>query len=537
MHKPDVQEHIAIRYQALGYSVIPLDPHSKVPHQGLLPGRQWAPYQAQPALRELVKAWAGVDPEPNWGLVCGQVSHGLYCGDCDDFGYAQWVLAHARDPLLRGACVVKSGSGKAHIWFLSPSRLESHVWKPRTGSKVGDVRGDGRAGALGSYMVVPPSIHPDTGQPYEVVAGGFDKLPLIENGDAFLAEILAAYRQEVPDGNPPAPTSRAVLHLEAEDRLRVQAHVRDLMLKQKIKDTLLVPGHQAPGSKHWTMLQDASRSAVDYAVCCELIRKGQTFEQVEEIFAATEIGNNRYLVKDTKHNTGYGYLRTTYDNAAREVEEQRRQSRVAVGQNFEVTEVTRMKHTRKLVLYRVRMQFTLPGRDPFLRGVEIGSDVLGIEDRFVRTVFDQTGVWPLLNQNHKGKHNYPAFVQAVADMVIEDQQMPAAMTREGHMASELWAWMRPMMPRADQPIRAADASPLGWRIEDTWYLRLREVYRKLQAMRADFHYEDLGPVLAKLGETSAHDHYWEDTGDMETLVMVTRAPRARPELPALPAPS
>ena len=213
MQAPDAREHIAVRYQRQKFSVIPLEVHGKRPHEGLLPGRQWAPYQATPAERAVVTTWTAMTPEPNWGLVCGQVSGGLYCGDCDDFGYAQWVLAHARDPLLRGACVVKSGSGKAHIWFLSPTRLESHVWKPRTGTKVGDVRGDGRPGALGSYMVVPPSIHPDTGQPYEVVAGSFDALPMIDNGDAFLAEILAAYRQEVPDSTPPvSPTSQGGAH-------------------------------------------------------------------------------------------------------------------------------------------------------------------------------------------------------------------------------------------------------------------------------------------------------------------------------------
>jgi hypothetical protein len=536
MQSPVVREHIALRYLSQGFSPIPLDPGDKRPHGTLLPGRQWGPYQTKAAPPELVRAWAGMIPEPNWGLVCGQVSHGLYCGDCDDFHYAQWVLAHARDPLLRGACVVRSGSGKAHIWFISPNRLESHVWKPRQGAKVGDVRGDGRPGALGSYMVVPPSIHPDTGQAYEVVAGGFDALPVIDNGDAFLAEILAAYRQEVPEGSPPPPpTSRNVLTLSPEDRLRVQNHVRDLKLKQKIKDTILVQGNQAPGSKHWIGLQDDSRSGIDFAVVCELIRKGQTFDQVEEIFAGSEIGNNRYLAKNIKHSTGYGYLKTTYDNAAREIEEQRRQSRVAKGQNFEVLEVARMKHTRKLVTYSIQVQFTLPNRDPFVKSVEIPSDVLGMEDRFTRAVFDQTGVHPILTANHRGKHNYPSFMQAVSDMVIEDQQVPVAMTREGHFAAELRLWMQILQPRLEPPT-LGEASSMGWLIGDTYYLRLREIYRKLQAQRAEFHYEDLGPVLAVLGETGAINHYWPETGETETLVTVTLAPRPRASLPALPAP-
>ena len=315
----------------------------------------------------------------------------------------------------------------------------------------------------------------------------------------------------------------------------MQAHVRDLKLKQKIKDTILVQGNQSPGSKHWMMIQDDSRSGIDYAVVCELIRKGQTFEQVEEIFAATEIGNNRYLAKNIKHSTGYAYLKTTYDNAARDIEEQRRQSRVAKGQNFEVLDVVRVKRARKLVVYLIQVQFTLPNRDPFVREIEVPSDILGMEDRFTRAVFDQTGVVPVLATIHRGKHNYPALVQAISDMVTEDQQVPVALTREGHFASELWLWMQALRPRLEPPT-LGDASSLGWLMGDTYYLRVREVFRKLQTQRTEFHHEDLGPVLSVLGETGVYTHVWE-TGEPETLITVTRPSAPRPGLPALPAPS
>jgi hypothetical protein len=53
-----------------------------------------------------------------------------------------------RDPLMRGACIVRSGSGKAHIWFISPAW--SRMSGGPGGAKVGDVRGDSRPGALGS---------------------------------------------------------------------------------------------------------------------------------------------------------------------------------------------------------------------------------------------------------------------------------------------------------------------------------------------------------------------------------------------------
>jgi hypothetical protein len=367
------------------------------------------------------------------------------------------------------------------------------------------------------------------------VAGDFDSLPVIDNGEEFLASILAAYRQEVPEGiNPPAPTSRATLDLDADERLRIQTHVRDLRLKRKIQDTLLVPGMQAPGSKHWQGMADDSRSAVDFAVVCELIRKEQTFEQVEQIFAGTEIGSNRYLARDRHHSTGYAYLRTTYDNALREIEQQRKNSRVAVGQNFEVREVVRIRRNQKVALYRMLIQFTITGRDPFVKRVDIPADILILEDRFTREVFNQANAFPVLSANHKGKHNYPAFAQAVADMVTEDQKTPASMTREGHMALELWAYMRPMMARVADPASLGEVMGLGWRIGDTYYLKIREVYRKLQSMRVEFHHEDLEIVLPLIGEFELYVHQWQDGGEPEHMVKVTRASRQQRALPALP---
>ena len=536
MQAPDVREHIAVRYQALGFSPIPLDPGDKRPHATLLPNRAWGPYQAAPAPRELVRAWADMVPEPNWGLVCGQVSHGLYCGDCDDLHFAQWVLAHARDPLLRGACIVKSGSGKAHIWFLSPTRLESHVWKPRQGSKVGDVRGDGRPGALGSYMVVPPSIHPDTGQAYAVVAGGFDALPVIDNGEAFLAEVLAAYRQEVPENGtpPPPPTSRAVLTLAPEDRLRIQAHVRDLKLKGKIKDTILVQGNQTPGTRHWAMTQDDSRSGIDFAVVCELVRKGQTFEQVEEIFAATEIGNNRYLAKNIKHSTGYAYLKLTYDNAAKEVETQRRNSRVAKGDNFQVVNVTRLM-TGTQTEFSLQIDFT----DRGLQVLRMNAEDLFREERFYDACHSQFAVHPNLIQSHRGKHGYVLFAQAVVDMATDTVYAPREASLEGFLASIVLRYRGELIEQRRLPEDVQDIGRMGWAFQGTAYFRVGEVLVRLRSQPGSFKPADLPKVIAMMGKGWSLASFTWANGETETVLTgplrATSAPR--PGLPALPAPS
>src|SRR5262245_12614456 len=103
MYAPDVPP--PLEYLRQGASVIPLAPHDKRPYLAILDNQTWAPYQQRRARLDEVKVWLARGADHNWGVVCGTVSGGLYCGDVDDPHFARWVIEHARDPILRGACV------------------------------------------------------------------------------------------------------------------------------------------------------------------------------------------------------------------------------------------------------------------------------------------------------------------------------------------------------------------------------------------------------------------------------------------------
>lgn len=64
--------------------------------------------------------------------------------------------------LLPPTAWVRTGGGGAHLYYRHPGRsVPCSTGKPGRGLGPGvDVRGDG------GYVVAPPSIHPDTGQPY-----------------------------------------------------------------------------------------------------------------------------------------------------------------------------------------------------------------------------------------------------------------------------------------------------------------------------------------------------------------------------------
>ena len=135
-----------------GCCVIPLAERSKRPILA-----SWAEYQKRrPDASERFE-WFGDHPELNIGVVCGWVS-----GDGD--GRSLVVLDFDSPESYREF-------GKAHLeivnhtWIAKTAR-GYHVYL-RTSGKVQTTKiAGGDLKAEGSYVVAPPSIHPDTGQPY-----------------------------------------------------------------------------------------------------------------------------------------------------------------------------------------------------------------------------------------------------------------------------------------------------------------------------------------------------------------------------------
>jgi hypothetical protein len=100
--------------------------------------------------------WWAKYPDANIGIATGAA--GLVVIDPDKEGDKAWrELAHRL--MLPQTLMAYTGGGGMHVYFVAPS-------SPRVGNSAGkllphvDVRG------WGGYIVLPPSIHPDTGKRY-----------------------------------------------------------------------------------------------------------------------------------------------------------------------------------------------------------------------------------------------------------------------------------------------------------------------------------------------------------------------------------
>jgi hypothetical protein len=143
----------ALEYRSLGFLVLPLA--GKTPHVGLL--RRTHGIRSTNRLVELgadeehVRAWFS-EPGANVGVFCGAVSRGLVVVDLDD---CEFPLPGSRLPLTP---LVKTGRGRRrgyHLYYRSSEDIAT------TRFAWGEIRGRSP-----SYVVAPPSVHPDTGRPY-----------------------------------------------------------------------------------------------------------------------------------------------------------------------------------------------------------------------------------------------------------------------------------------------------------------------------------------------------------------------------------
>lgn len=134
---------------AKGYQAIPLEPKSKAVQL-----RSWADYSKKPIDQETIKTWKQSPREHNIGIVLGQQSNivGL------DFDYDIDNMHEAIKKIAGVSPVGKIGS-KGITLFYRYNGERSKSWK-LDGEAVVELLSDGK------QTVVPPSVHPDTDQPY-----------------------------------------------------------------------------------------------------------------------------------------------------------------------------------------------------------------------------------------------------------------------------------------------------------------------------------------------------------------------------------
>ena len=160
---------VALALWERGYSIVPLEPGDKAIK---LPG--WQRYCKERANRDTLEMWLDW-PERNIGLALGPASGVIAL----DFDYDR-DGKHAEIIKIIGDSPVKKRGAKGHTGFYRFSNQRS-VKYSIGGDSVLEVLSTGR------QTVLPPSIHPDTKQPYEWLT----KRTLLDTSPEELPEITA----------------------------------------------------------------------------------------------------------------------------------------------------------------------------------------------------------------------------------------------------------------------------------------------------------------------------------------------------------
>lgn len=155
----------ALEYLEWGLSVIPINPKSKRPCIA------WSEYQQRQPTEQEVEQWFRQWPNANLALITGQISK-VAAIDLDNEKARKWAAKN----LPRPNVWQKTSKGWHLIYQANGTPIPNKV---RIADGV-DVRGDG------GYIIVDPSVHPDTGERYtlyqhanwdELIPFPTDKLP------------------------------------------------------------------------------------------------------------------------------------------------------------------------------------------------------------------------------------------------------------------------------------------------------------------------------------------------------------------------
>lgn len=228
---------IVRKYRDRGFSVIPLKPKSKEPYIA------WKEYQTRlPSYDELDK-WRSIwENDGNIGIICGLISGNLIVLDLDN----QKIFDNfsSEYPELTRTWIVKTSRGY-HVWL-----------KCKNTKSRGLIRGEG------TYVVAPPSIHPD-GTEYRFLPNSK------QNG---LKQI-----EELPD----------LQLIRLPKSIRALITEGDLLRKYK------------------------SRSESDMAAICAMVRFGYNDGQIKEVFQ----NENWKISQKFKEKGEYGKKYLTYSIA------------------------------------------------------------------------------------------------------------------------------------------------------------------------------------------------------------------------------
>lgn len=183
------------------FSVVPLTPRNKRP--------PLTEHGVHDATRdpEQIREWWTRWPDANIGVAGGSVSDWLVIIDEDAEGaLAQLAAEHGQDE-PPPTFTVLTRPGRRQLYYRGPEGTVFPNSVDHAGMKI-DIR------ATGGYGVLPPSIHPDTGQPYQILAGSPDEIAALP---AWFASLILTQGDK--------PIEPADEHTEAS-ALRVYDHMK-----------------------------------------------------------------------------------------------------------------------------------------------------------------------------------------------------------------------------------------------------------------------------------------------------------------------
>ena len=166
----------ALKYVKLGLAVFPLEFASKRPFFDKLPlieekgekKHKWEPLADKQPDAEQVRQWFSADLN-NIAVIQGAVSGNLVVLDFDEepvgIPLAEYMMGETLENLGTKTIVAKTKKG-AHVYLRTDAPVEYEKFDNLTPPIKMEIRADVH------YVVAPPSIHPDSGQPYIFIGSG-----------------------------------------------------------------------------------------------------------------------------------------------------------------------------------------------------------------------------------------------------------------------------------------------------------------------------------------------------------------------------
>lgn len=449
------RNHLAY-YVDLGINCIPLGVASKRPYFGL--NDAWKQFQRVRVSAAQAQAWHIQAQGSHYGvgLICGRVSNGLTCLDGDGDGFYQWLLDRLDHPLLRGAWIVKTGSGKAHIWVRSQAVVKVQHWNLSGHIHVGEIRGEG------SYAAAPPSLHP-TKHPYETVAGSPEHILVVADAADLARKLADEYTQANPQVSVPREEHRQTFfEPDKEQREEISSRVRQAKFTRKIRDTLLKSGCYTPGEGYWASV--TSHSDIDFALVCAMVRMGWSQDEAEWIFAGSEAAAGCYANKARHGSRGHSYWSYTWANAEKRVGEEKTAALIATGADFRVLEATAYGHRDPRFKLLMETMGHTGGEKRY--EVIVTAEELSSESRFKLACLKQRLWQPRFTSGQRG-HDFEQFTLAVANMLSDTEIIPDDFSTTGALEQMIMRQLQMCSPYVPEERGAVS---IGWQENGSYYV-------------------------------------------------------------------